>query len=261
MSEVFQRRRSLEQRLKQLEEIELGAGQSASPFLFPARSTSTFDERDMANLHQRRSSTNSKIMSQSQRQELDLPRIAATPESGDLPMDEQVRYSQHVINVEIESLNDELSGKGLNANTNFYPRNLNIRDFASYIPLPSVVYQLQYPRRDHINWFFVAEKTLATFGVLGVMLVVSQAYLYPVVIACLDIAEKGMPVEQRLREFPSVFSDLLFPLMLEYLLSWYVIWECVVSLYCRDATLNHPKQKCLFNTTLLTSFPRMVFPN
>lgn len=151
-----------------------------------------------------------------------------------------MRYSQHVIRNEIISLNDELRGKGLTPNTNTYPHNLNIRDFAAYIPLPSVVYQLQYPRRDHINWFFVAEKTIATFGVLGVMLVISQAYMYPVVVACLDITEKEMPVYQRLQAFPSVFGDLLFPLMLEYLLSWYVIWECVVSPCCCDATTPNP---------------------
>ena len=141
---------------------------------------STFDdERDIVNLHQRRSSTNSKITSQLPLPKPDSPGIAVAFDSGKILTNEQVRYSQHVIRNEIVSLNDELRGKGLNPNPNTYPHNLNIRDFAAYIPLPSVVYQLQYPRRDHIDWFFVAEKTIATFGVLGVMLIVSQAYIYP----------------------------------------------------------------------------------
>lgn len=209
----------------------------------------------MTGVHQRRPSATSKITSQIQHQESELAGIAATLEAGNSLTDEQARCLQHVIRDEIESLTDELSGKGLNA-TNYYPRNLNIRDFAAYIPLPSVVYQLQYPRRDHINWFFVAEKTLATFGVLGVMLVVSQAYVYPVVAACLEIAEKETSIQQRLREFPTVFGDLLFPLILEYLLSWYVIWECVVSLCCRDATLNPwPKRPLPHFIAFLLSHP------
>lgn len=251
VSEVFQRRRSFEEKLKQLEEVESGARHSVSLFPFMAHSTSTFDGKDETNLHQRRPSKNSETTSQSQHQETEPAEIAATFHYGDPLTDEQVRYLRHVIRDEIEYLNDELSGKGLNV-SNYYPCNLNIRDFAAYIPLPSVVYQLRYPRRDHIDWSFVAEKTIATFGVLGVMLVVSQAYIYPVVVACLEITEKGMPVQQRLREFPSVFGDLLFPLMLEFLLSWYVIWECIVSLYYRDATLNS-SQSDPFDTTLLTS--------
>lgn len=241
MSEVFQRRRFLEQRLKQLEECDPRARHSVGSFPFSAHSTSTFDgEKDMPNLHQRRSSANSKITSQLQHQNPDPSRITAALDSGEALTKEQVRYLQQFIKNEIDNLNDELRGKGLNTNPNAYPYNLSIRDFAAYIPLPSVVYQLQYPRRENINWFFVAEKTIATFGVLGVMLVISQAYLYPVVVACLDITEKGIPVYQRLRAFPSVFGDLLFPLMLEYLLSWYVIWECVVSPCYLDATTPNP---------------------
>ena len=120
----------------------------------------------MTGVHQRRPSTTSKITSQTQHQESELAGIAATLEARHPLTDEQARYLQRVTRDEIESLNDELSGKGLNA-TNYYPRNLNIRDFGAYIPLPSVVYQLQYPRRDHINWFFVAEKTIATLACLA----------------------------------------------------------------------------------------------
>lgn len=206
----------------------------------------------MNNLRQRRPSINSEITPQFQREDSDLAEVAATVESGDPLTDDQVRCFQRIIEDEIESLNDELSGKSSNR-SNYYPNNLNIRDFVAYIPLPSVVYQLEYPRRDHINWSYVAERTVATFGVLGVMHVVSQAYIYPVVVACLEMAEKGMPIQQRLREFPSVFGDLLFPMMLEYLLSWYVIWECIVSL-CRRVAALHLSQNGLFNTISRASF-------
>jgi sterol O-acyltransferase len=41
--------------------------------------------------------------------------------------------------------------------------------------------------------------------------------------------EAGMTFEDQLREFPWVVSDLLFPLLLEQLLAWYVIWECTLN--------------------------------
>lgn len=172
---------------------------------------------------------NSKSKPQLQRQESDLAKIAAAIGS-EAPLDfDQIQCFERIIKMEIESSDEELNGK-CSDGQNSYPLNLNLRDFAGYIPLPTVVYELEYPRQDHINWYYVAEKTAATFGVLGVMIVVSQAYIYPAVITCLNMKEQGMPLQQRLQEFPWVLSDLLFPFVMEYLLAWYVIWECIVSL-------------------------------
>ncbi|KAG9546042.1 acyl-CoA/sterol acyltransferase, partial [Aureobasidium melanogenum] len=41
--------------------------------------------------------------------------------------------------------------------------------------------------------------------------------------------EAGMSLEDRARQMPWIVSDMLFPLLLEQLLSWYVIWECVLN--------------------------------
>lgn len=179
----------------------------------------------------------SKITPELQRSAVKWANIANASDLGE-PLDvAQLQYFQHIMRDEIQRLNDKLGGKDSDTK-NCYPHNLNLRDFAAYIPLPSVVYQLEYPRQDRINWSYVWEMTAATFGVLGVMHVVSQAYIYPVVMACVEITEKGVPIQLRLREFPRVFGDLLFPLMMEYLLVWYVIWECIVSLSGRIAAAN-----------------------
>jgi len=160
----------------------------------------------------------------------DIAKVAAAVESG-APLDlDEVCTLRQVIQWEIESLSEELRGK-CSVEANHYPRNLNLKDFAAYIPLPTLVYELEYPRQDHIDWYYVAEKTAATFGVLGVMLVVSQAYIYPAVMATLQMKEIGLPLEERMQEFPWILSELLFPFMMEYLLAWYVIWECIVSLF------------------------------
>ena len=239
VSEVFRRREWLETKLKQLDTLNPDVGCSVSSSLFPEYSTS-MEARHVDDLHQRRPSINSKVEPKLPYQDSDLANIAtaATVEPGSPLNVDQIRCSQDAVRDEIQSLNDELSGKSLSSK-NRYPHNLTLRDFAEYIPMPSVVYQLEYPRQDHINWFYVGERIIATFGVLGVMHVVSQAYIYPVVIACVEITEKGVPLQQRLRELPGVFSDLLFPLMMEYMLSWYVIRECIVSVCCRIGTLRY----------------------
>lgn len=184
----------------------------------------------MNTIHRRRASIHSKAASRIvQEQESDLANVAAAIDAS-APLDfHQILSFERIIKVEIEGLDEELRGKCFSDNRISYPHNITLRDFAGYIPLPTLVYELEYPRQDHINWFYVAEKTAATFGVLGVMIVVSQAYIYPVVVYCVAMKEKGMPLSQRLQEFPGVLSDLLFPFMMEYLLAWYVIWECIVS--------------------------------
>lgn len=194
-----------------------------------ALATSYLDQTDGNTIHRRRNSMHSKSTPRTQRQDSDLANVAAAVEAETPLDDDQIHSFRRIINAEIEGLNEELRGKCSPEGRNVYPHNLNIRNFAEYIPLPTVVYELEYPRQEHINWSYVAEKTAATFGVLIVMHVVSQAYIYPAVVMCINMKEQGMPLQQRLQEMPWVLSDLLFPLMMEYLLSWYVIWECIVS--------------------------------
>jgi sterol O-acyltransferase len=103
-----------------------------------------------------------------------------------------------------------------------------VTNFLGFIPLPTLIYEMEYPRQESINWTYVAEKTAATFGVIFVMIAISQAWIYPVVIKALQMKRDGLTLQQRLKEFPWVLGDLMFPFMLEYLLSFYVIWECIV---------------------------------
>ncbi|MCJ1266577.1 acyl-CoA/sterol acyltransferase [Lobaria immixta] len=223
LSEALRQKQALETKLQQLNELDPETPSST------VLATSYLDQNDMNTIHRRRTSTHSKTTPQIQRQESDLAKVAAAVEA-ETPLDDyQIRCFRRIIKTEIEGLNEEIQGKCSPESKNVYPNNLHIRDFAGYIPLPTVVYELEYPRQDHINWSYVAEKTAATFGVLIVMNVVSQSYIYPAVILCLNMKEQGMPLQQRLQEMPWILSDLLFPIMMEYLLSWYVIWECILN--------------------------------
>ncbi len=162
------------------------------------------------------------------KEESEISIVASAIEPGAFLDVDQILSFERLIKWEIVGLTEELNGKCSHGG-NCYPSNLNLKNIAEYICLPTVVYELEYPRQEHINWSYVAEKTAATFGVLGIMIVVSQAYIYPIVISTLKMKEQGMTLQERLGDFPWVLSDLMFPFMLEYLLAWYTIWECVVS--------------------------------
>jgi sterol O-acyltransferase len=219
LSDVYKKKVVLEQKLKQLNDSEL-----ASPESPRAYATSYMDAADLNVLSHRRKS-NPAVLEDAHK---DISSIAYAIEA-DAPLSfDQARSLRKLIAWEIEAFDDELKGT-CKTTSNHYPSNLTLRGFYGYIPLPTVVYELEYPRQESVNWFYVAEKTTATFGVIGVMIVVSTAYIYPVCQSIVQMKEDGIPLKERLKEFPWAFSDLLFPFMMEYLLSWYVIWECVVS--------------------------------
>ncbi|KAL1881432.1 hypothetical protein VTK73DRAFT_3950 [Phialemonium thermophilum] len=159
----------------------------------------------------------------------DMDRIAAAIESGE-PLDaEQLHVFERMIKWEVDGLADELRGKA-STTDRAYPNNLTLFNFCEYIVLPTVVYELEYPRSDSINWAYTAEKLAACFGVIFVMIIVSQAFIYPVVVDAVRMKQAGVPLADRFRAFPWMLLDLIFPFMIEYLMSWYLIWETILNL-------------------------------
>lgn len=225
MSELFKRRKILEQKLEALDDTEVITPSNTTISQDLAHATSYLDKEDLHQLSRRRKSIPNQKM---QEVDDDISSIANAIAS-DAPLDlAQVRSLRKLIDFEVNSITEELKGT-TSVTQNHYPKNLTLKDFYGYIPLPTVVYELEYPRQASINWSYVAEKTAATFGVIGVMIILSTAYIYPVVVSVFQMKENGMSLQDRCKEIPWIFSDLLFPFFLEYMLSWYVIWECVVS--------------------------------
>ena len=175
-----------------------------------------------------------------------MAQVAQAIESRE-PLDvDQIRTFERIIKWEIDALTTDLKGKST-ISGNVYPANLNIANHYEYIVLPTLVYELEYPRSDKINWYYVAEKLVAVFGILGVMNMVGQSLIYPVVVRTIQMKDAGMTMQQRLELFPWILSDLIFPFMMEYMMvmqppiahtsftdmilqSWYVIWECILNL-------------------------------
>lgn len=236
LSGVYRRRALLQSKLKQLEEMEPADSAPNSPIgaipsLQRPFSSSSMDLGSRGkedSLKKRRRSMGPRTSTNFGIEKSDVAHVASAIESGK-PLDSnEMQAFARVINAEVEDLTKELNGKSTTGKT-AYPKNLTLYNFAEWTCLPTLVYELEYPRQEKINWWYVAEKSLATFGVIGVMMVISQAYIYPPVEKTIRMKEAGMTVQERWKEFPWILSDMLFPLLLEQLLTWYVIWECVLN--------------------------------
>jgi sterol O-acyltransferase len=224
---VSRRRTLLKQKLKQLEEMEAHQ-HLPPPSSYAAVAATGVDEHALQELERRRRNLGPKYSTDIYQEESEIAYMAKAMEA-DGPLDaEQIQAFHRILTTEITILEEELRGKCTNT-SNRYPHNLTLYNITEWTCLPTLTYELQYPRSESINWWYVAEKSAATLGVIWVMIIVSQAYLYPVVVETVRQKEAGMSLEQRWKEFPWVVFDMLFPLLLEQLLAWYVIWECLLN--------------------------------
>ncbi|KAI1358374.1 MBOAT family protein [Xylaria arbuscula] len=228
LSSIYKKRRTLLEELKKLESMQpTESGSTTSP-LVSSLSTSHLERRPSAAMYRER--RNSITRSQPDVPD-DIESISRAIEDG-RPLDlDQVVVFERLIKWEIDALGEELKGTATQQKaSHHHPNNLSLANHYEYIFLPTVVYELAYPRSDSINFLYVAEKAAATFGVIFVMIMISQTFIYPVVIRTVAMKEMGYSTAQRFAEFPWLLSDLVFPFMMEYLLAWYLIWETVLNI-------------------------------
>ncbi|KAI9772102.1 MAG: acyl-CoA/sterol acyltransferase [Geoglossum simile] len=225
VSDVYLHRKALLIKSRHLRELE---DPGTSPTVTATGSLSVADLSSANGSTHRRLSASRKNSNDLRQEKAELSKVASAIDSGVPLNSEQLSSFVKLVDWEIEALTTELNGK-CSTSGNHYPKNLTLKNWAEFVVLPTLVYELEYPRQERTNWSYVAEKTLATFGIVGVMIVVSQAYIYPVVMRTMEMRDQGWTLKQRLQEFPWILSDLLFPFTMEYLLAFYVIWECILN--------------------------------
>ncbi|KAK9448673.1 MBOAT, membrane-bound O-acyltransferase family-domain-containing protein [Limtongia smithiae] len=108
-----------------------------------------------------------------------------------------------------------------------YPENLTMYNFFDYMMMPTLLYELEYPRTQRIRWGYVFEKLAAIFGVFFLMIMVAEQYFYPVVMHALSL--RALPFTTKALEYPALLLELIMPFMLMYLLTWYLIWEAILN--------------------------------
>ncbi|KAJ7504313.1 MBOAT, membrane-bound O-acyltransferase family-domain-containing protein [Mycena galericulata] len=111
-------------------------------------------------------------------------------------------------------LEGELSSSGPYKVT--YPNNLTMKNFAVYQLIPTLVYELEYPRTDRIRPLYVFEKTVATFGTFALLYTMTETFILPLTPNAGD-------------SFFRALLDLSLPFMIAYLLLFYIIFECICN--------------------------------
>lgn len=228
LSEAYTARRALLKRLKELEDVEPAPTPGPMTPAVSSFMTSYLDDKPSSSEMTHRKEFH-RAHSELQDPLTGIAQITAAIESGqDLDL-EQIQLFEKIMKWEIDALTEELKGKTTDANGS-YPHNLTFINHYAWVVLPTVTYELEYPRSERINWQYAAEKAVGTVGILFIMMLVSQSFIYPKVMLCVAMKEAQLPLWDRLKQFPGIYSDLIFPFMLEYLMAWYVIWECILNL-------------------------------
>ena len=166
LSTVYRQRLYLLAKLKQLERVHPSPDECSTA---PAASTIDTTRLDAPpSAAERRHS-----LAQLPNTERDIDRISSAIASRQPLDDEQIRLFERVVKWEVDALADELRGTARDA-SKAYPNNLTFWRHYKWIPLPTVVDEIEYPQTDSIDWAYVAEKTAALVGVIFVMIQVSQ---------------------------------------------------------------------------------------
>lgn len=112
-----------------------------------------------------------------------------------------------------------------------YPHNLTYGNFIDYLIVPTLVYELDYPRTQEIRPLYLLEKTLATFGTFSLLYIITEHYILPVTNARAEMT------------FWELALDLTTPFMVNYVLIFYIsTFSCALSAHGSEADLSGQTQ-------------------
>ena len=92
---------------------------------------------------------------------------------------------------------------------------------------PTLIYQIEYPRTEKIRWSYVGEKLCAIFGIILLMIVIAQNYMYPLAIKALEL--RTLPLNERILHYPLLLLNIMPSFLLIYILVWYLIWDAILN--------------------------------
>lgn len=99
-----------------------------------------------------------------------------------------------------------------------WPENVTYRNFAVYQLIPTLVYELEYPRTDRIRPIYIFEKTVAFMGSFALLYTVAECFIIPLT-----------PTPDQ--SFFRSLLDLALPFMIAFLLLFYIIFECICNAF------------------------------
>lgn len=112
-----------------------------------------------------------------------------------------------------------------------YPQNLTAANFMDYLLCPTLCYELEYPRTASRSYLEIFWKTLAVFGCIFLLIVVSEAFILPVLDDSAIKLEHRTSLQDGALIFAETVSWLLFPFMVAFLLVFLVIFEYILGAF------------------------------
>ncbi|GAA5899424.1 hypothetical protein JCM6882_009113 [Rhodosporidiobolus microsporus] len=100
-----------------------------------------------------------------------------------------------------------------------FPDNVTWYNFIDYLLVPTLVYELEYPRTTSIRPLYLLEKVTATFGTFSLLVLIVEHYVLPVNTGAGDAS------------FVSNLLDLALPFTLCYILIFFIIFECILNFF------------------------------
>ncbi|TPX76989.1 hypothetical protein CcCBS67573_g01734 [Chytriomyces confervae] len=94
-----------------------------------------------------------------------------------------------------------------------FPRNLTLLNFADYMVIPTLVYEIEYPRTKTFRPMYFLEKVLGTFGIFLLLVNIVGQSIIPTL-------EKSMEID-----FITCIMRLLVPFMICFILLFQIIFD------------------------------------
>lgn len=108
-----------------------------------------------------------------------------------------------------------------------YPKNVTLSNFFWYTMFPTCVYEVDYPRTDQIRWSYLVGKIIEVFGIILIILVYSEQFMYPYALYALGL--RDVPLADRLWHYPIFLFKLFGPFVIIYNLTFYLIWDAILN--------------------------------
>ncbi|KAI9596720.1 MBOAT, membrane-bound O-acyltransferase family-domain-containing protein [Syncephalis fuscata] len=104
-----------------------------------------------------------------------------------------------------------------------YPNNITFRNYLDYLIIPTLVYEIYYPRTARIRPAYVFEKLAAILGTFTLLYMTVEHYVLPAL-----YQTSHLPIWYAL-------PQMLFPVLVVFLLSFFIIFEFICNAFAELA--------------------------
>ncbi|KAJ3067807.1 hypothetical protein HDU98_008989 [Podochytrium sp. JEL0797] len=115
-----------------------------------------------------------------------------------------------------EVLRGELKGKWKHTQ---FPQNITISNFVDYMLVPTLVYELEYPRTAKFNLAAFLERVAGTFVAFFLLCTTVDQYVIPIL------------QETHNMDFFTTIVYLIMPFMVCFMMTFFIIFECICNAF------------------------------